>query len=305
VVKIPLFHPVGFAAEILNQKGINRLRFGGAEELLGQGAALIDTTGRERLGGSRFLLVAQATRAQHTFEAVIANCQIGRGVQAAMLNRSLLDDVLDIHWTAEHPDEATERADQHDRLIALAEHELEDKFDRADRSLTDGERAELDKLMKLYAGERGKSFDRAWHRTDFNECFALVKRRWDTEPDTASALDYIYEVIQRRNNLLLHGSSTAYRQTLVERPNGRHGLDRIGPDQLWREALAHGAGGYYMVQRVLAQEFELDKDPLAAAFNQLSCYCRHIDEFEDLEELHEDAECPCGSDRAVSDCHRS
>lgn len=72
MVKIPPFHPVGFAAEILNQKGINRLRFGGAEELLGQGAALIDTTGQERLGGARFLLVAQATRAQHTFEAVIA-----------------------------------------------------------------------------------------------------------------------------------------------------------------------------------------------------------------------------------------
>jgi hypothetical protein len=50
------FRRIGFAAQILIEKGIKRLRFEGAEELLGQGATLSDATGREPLSGSRFLL---------------------------------------------------------------------------------------------------------------------------------------------------------------------------------------------------------------------------------------------------------
>lgn len=301
---IPPFHPVGFAAQLLNDKGINRLRFGGAEELLGHGGALIDATGREELSGSRFLLVAQATRAQHTFETVIAACQIGRGVQAAMLNRSLFEDVLDIHWTAEHPSEAPARADQHDQLIALAEHDLEDKFKRAERSLTAEERDQLDELTKLY-GKGGKPFMQPWHRANSDERSALVKKRWEGEPEAAAHLDYIYKVIQRRNNLLLHSSPTAYRQTVTTGPDGRNQLNRIGPDRLWPEALQHGAGGYYMVLRVLAQEFDLDKEPMAEVFSRATSYCRSLDEFPELADLPGHAACPCGSRRTVSECHLS
>jgi hypothetical protein len=56
VTEIPPFHPVGFAAQVLNEKGISRVRFEGAEELLGQGAALLDATTWDPLSGSRFLL---------------------------------------------------------------------------------------------------------------------------------------------------------------------------------------------------------------------------------------------------------
>jgi len=75
----PSFAPVGFAWETLKDQGINRLRIAGAEELLGAGGALIDGTGRSRLKGARFLLTAQATRAQHTFETVIAAARMGGG----------------------------------------------------------------------------------------------------------------------------------------------------------------------------------------------------------------------------------
>jgi hypothetical protein len=115
----PPLAPVGLAWSLMKTRGINQLRIAGAEEFLGEGGALIDATGRDQLGGAQFLMVAQATRAQHTFETVIGAARMGRGVQAAMLNRGLLDDVLDIHWTAAHPKEAPERADQRDRLIAF------------------------------------------------------------------------------------------------------------------------------------------------------------------------------------------
>jgi hypothetical protein len=136
---------------------------------------------------------------------------MGRGVQAAMLNRALLEDVLDAHWVAEHPDIAPERADEHDRMIALAERQMEHKFGRTDRPLTDEESAELAELINRYGGG-GRAFTTSWHRASFEECFELVKMRWASRPEAAYYLDYIYEVIQRRNNVLLHAR---------RRPTGR------------------------------------------------------------------------------------
>jgi hypothetical protein len=301
---VPPRHPVGIANEVLREKGINRLRFASAEELLGHGAVLIDETGREPLAAARLLLTAQATRALHTFEAVIADCQMGRGVQAAMLNRSLFDDVLNIHWVAENPELGPERADQHDRLIALAEHQLETKFERTDRPLTDEEQSELEALIKLYGGPRN-AFKETWHRASFEECFPLVKERWKEEEEAAFYLEYIYEVIQRRNNLFIHPSPTAFRQTIVTRPDGGRTVNRAGPDGFWKQALNQGAGGYYMVCRVLAQEFDFDKEPMAEVFSRTTDYLKPIENEPEVLEPSDDADCPCGSGRVVSECHRS
>jgi hypothetical protein len=132
-----------------------------------------------------------------------------------------------------------------------------------------------------------------------------VHDRWKDEPEAAGFLDYIYEVIQRRNNLLLHGSPTAYRQVLTQHSDGRIQLNRVGPDALWMESLAQGAGGYYLVLRVMAEEFGLGKERLAEAFSRATSYCRKLDEFPGLGDIPDEAECPCGSGQAVGQCHRS
>jgi hypothetical protein len=170
--------------------------------------------------------------------------------------------------------------------------------------LTGDEQEELTELINLYGGP-GRAFKASWHRASFNDCFGLVQERWKDEPEAAGFLGYIYEVIQRRNNLLLHGSPTAYRQVVTQCSNGRIQLNRVGPDPLWMESLAQGAGGYYLVLRVLAQEFGLDKERRAEAFSRATSYCRKLDEFPGLGDLAEEAECPCGSGRAVGRCHRS
>lgn len=298
------YHPFGLAGVILEEKPINRLRFGEAERLLGEGARLIDETGRKPLQGAEVLLTAQVTRAAHTFEAVLAACRIGRGVQASMLNRSLFEDLLDIHWVAENPDLAPERAEQHDRLIALAEHDIQTRFERTDRELTDAERTELGELIELYGGSR-RAFKEPWTRCSVRERFSLVQGRWKEEPEARYYLDYIYEVIQRQNNLLLHSSPTGYRQTIFTGPAGRRNLNRAGPDNRWREALGHGAGGFYMAGRVLAQEFGFDKEPMAEAFSQTTNYLRPIEDFPTIDQLPAEASCPCGSGRQVEECHRS
>jgi hypothetical protein len=75
----------------------------------------------------------------------------------------------------------------------------------------------------------------------------LIKQRWGEE--AAREVDYVYEVIQRQNNVLLHSSPTSYGLAMS---TGRRQINRIGPDPRWREALAHGVLGYYLIARVLA-----------------------------------------------------
>jgi hypothetical protein len=114
-------HQVGFAADLIPHSGINGLRFSACADLLDEGARLVDEAGRTQLGGMRLLLAVQVTRATHSLESVIALCRIGRGVQVAMINRSLLEDALDVHWVAANPDSAPALADDHERLIVLGE----------------------------------------------------------------------------------------------------------------------------------------------------------------------------------------
>lgn len=293
----------GIAGHLLEEKPLNRLRFEEAERLLGEAARLIDETGRQALHDSSVLLVSQVTRAAHTFEAVLASCRLGRGVQGSMLNRTLFEDVLDIHWVVENQGVAPSRAEEHDRLIALAEHDIETKFGRTDRQLTDAERIELNRLIEIYGGSE-RAFRSSWTRSSFRKRFALVQARWEEEADARYYLDYIYEVIQRQNNLLLHSSPTGYRQTIFSGPDGRRHLNRAGPDNRWREALSHGAGGLYMAGRVLVQEFGFEKETLAAVFNQATCYLRAVSEFPDIDDLRPTTSCPCGSGRLVDKCHR-
>jgi hypothetical protein len=133
-------HAAGYAAaetssgrlrrDPARRAGIYRLRIAAAEDLLDEGARMVDETGRERIAGARLLLVVQATRAIHIFESVIALCRIGRGVPASMLNRALLEDALDVHWVAANPEVAPARADEHERLTELGERALDQRLGR-------------------------------------------------------------------------------------------------------------------------------------------------------------------------------
>jgi hypothetical protein len=165
------WHQVGFAPQLIADSGINRLRFSSCEDLLDEGARLVDETGRTPVGVVKLVLAVQATRATHSFESVIILCGIGRGVQAAMINRSLLEDALDVHWIAANPDEAPALADQHERLIELGERAMFSGFGRADiTALENSERAELAKLSRLYDG-----FRRSWTLTNDADRIALIK----------------------------------------------------------------------------------------------------------------------------------
>jgi hypothetical protein len=293
----PRYHQVGFAAAILPDSGINRLRFSACEDLLDAGARLVDETGRTPISGAKLLLAVQAARATHSFESVIALCTIGRGVQAAMINRSLLEDALDVHWVAAYPEEAPNLADNHERLITLGERAVMAGFGRQDVvPLNAEEHEQLARLAKVYDG-----FRRSWTLATDEARVALVKERWKEHPEAAGFIDQTYELIQRQNNTLLHSSPTALGIAMLP---GRRGPNRVGPDLWWPQALAHGALAYYFVCRVVADEFGLSKDAAADAYQRAGWFTKQLGAGQ-TEGLAPDAPCPCGSDRAFGECHGS
>ena len=85
---------------------------------------------------------------------------------------------------------------------------------------------------------------------------------------------------------------------------GRHHPNRVGPDPRWREALAHGVLGYYLISRVLAEEFGFRKDALAHRYYYASCLVKTFSD-EQLADVPRDGPCPCGSGRLLRHCHAS
>jgi hypothetical protein len=293
----PRRHQVGFAANLIPDSGINRLRFSACEDLLDEGARLVDETDRTEIGGAKLLLAVQATRATHSFESVIALCRIGRGVQAAMINRSLLEDALDVHWVAANPDTAPGFADEHERLIVLGERAVMERFRRDDAvPLTADEREELTRLVKIYDG-----FRRSWTLATDEARVALIKERWADHPEAEGFIDQTYELIQRQNNTLLHSSPTALGIAMTP---GRRGPNRVGPDPWWREALRHGALAYYFVCKVIAEEFGFSKEAAADTYARAACFTIQLRPAQ-IEGISSDDRCPCSSGRAFGECHGS
>jgi len=287
-------HQVGFARHLLDADPLYSRRIEAAKDLLDEGARLLDETGRTSVRGERLLLVVQTTRAIHIFESVIALCEIGRGVPASMLNRALLEEVLEVSWVAANPDLAPARADEHDRLIQLAERALEEQLGEPTTSLSAEERKELSRLRAKYDG-----FQASWTLASVPERLDLVKARWG--PNTGRAIDMLYERVQRQNNVLLHASPTAYGYAMT---HGRRNINRAGPDPRWREALSHGAVGFYLIVRVLADAFHIDWQVVEQRFDVLRCLLSDI-EPERVAGLPADAPCPCGSGRVLSRCHQA
>jgi hypothetical protein len=172
------------------------------------------------------------------------------------------------------------------------ERALDERFGRPTQPLTADERAALRKLRGRY-----NDFKAPWTLATDAERIDLIKNRWGVE--AGCDVDFVYEVIQRQNNAVLHSSPMGY--GLAMSPGPRQ-INRVGPDRRWRDALGHGVLGYYLICRVLAEEFGFDKDRAAQIFNHLGCLNKVFSD-EHLASLPADALCPCESGRLVSECH--
>lgn len=215
-------------------------------------------------------------------------------MQAAMLDRPLLEDALDIAWITANPEIATERADEHDLAIQLADRDIEWRLKGVGTALTESECRDLSAASKRYEGFRA-----SWTLSPERDRIGLLTA--SLPPEAATYIDYTYQAIKRRTNVFLHGSPTGWRQLVDATPTGMR--IRVGaPDHWWLEALRHAVLGYHLVARSLAASLELNPTEEHDVFSRASCVLRDIAGSE-ITGLPPDAPCPCGSERPVAHCH--
>lgn len=246
-------YPIGVAESFLNPLRVRRLSV--TQSLLEAGVDVIVDGIGSRGAVNRKLLIALLIRSTHTLEASLATLQCGRGVQSAMLNRSLFEDALDIHWVFENPSLAPTYAEAHQRLMSLAEAKSLAEFGRH-RTLTAAEAEELKELEGECGGYRA-----SWTRASVADRICLVKAAWDAP--AASSIEFAYSVMQRQNNTLLHSTPSALSFTV-----GGRGPNLIGVDAWWDDAIGHSVLAYYLTSRLAGRAFGSDLNVLEILFDR-------------------------------------
>ncbi len=179
---------------------------------------LIDTT-------SEGLILTLFSRSLDTFTAAVRLSSLGYGAQASMLNRSLFEDMVDVHWIATEPEVAEQRYRehlQHGRMLladAVARHpehyeEIElPEFDPA-------ERQQLDSIYGPWGAK-------PWSGLNLHERVKRVEHHWKDEA-SRQTLRLFHDIAHRENNQTLHVSSAGLNANAEVTDSGSLTV-RIGP----------------------------------------------------------------------------
>ncbi len=149
------------------------------------------------------ILVVISSRSLNTFWSAVELARIGFGQQAAMLNRSLFEDMIDAHWVTVEPDLAAQRLEEHHlhgRML-LADTVREDRLlPESDIPTFDAERRiALDKQFGAYG-------ERSWTGLSLHQRGEAVKHLWGDEQGQ-EGLRFYCRIVHRENNQLLHVSA--------------------------------------------------------------------------------------------------
>lgn len=150
------------------------------------------------------LILGLFTRSYSTYCAAVELARMGFGPQAAMLNRSLFEYMIDAHWVAAEPQAAECLIRDHHThgrmLLADAVRKYPTFFPAIELPRFDGaERRRLDRLF----GRHGTS---SWTRLSPHERVERIEHFW-ANPDDVEALRFYRDIAQRENNQLLHPSA--------------------------------------------------------------------------------------------------
>lgn len=144
-------------------------------------------------------------RSYRTYLVVIHLCRCGYGLQAAMLNRTLFEDMVSAHWAVKHPKDAATQIAEHDAYMATlraegyAKHGIPKPPGENLPKYTRKQRQVLDRRYRH--GGRG------WTGKSLPSMIEDVESMWE-EPDRR-LLHQMHDLVQRANNTLLHHSATS------------------------------------------------------------------------------------------------
>jgi hypothetical protein len=210
------------------------------------------------------LLLSVNSRSLNTFWSAINTARTGFGAQAAMLNRSLFEDMIDAHWITVEPNLAVER---------IEDHHLHGRMLLADAALAQGVVAE-DKVPDFDPAERarldglfGRYGDGSWTGVGTYKRVMAVEHLWD--PEGRDTLHFFRRLVHRENNQLLHLSAFSIGAQFRGRTDDELSL-ALGPsDQYVEKALIAAFWTYGQLLSVVRDTFGFaDEDQWRAVYDK-------------------------------------
>lgn len=224
----------------------------------------IDLVGDWRPRGGRsynmdadVLILSLHARSTRTFQGVIRVSQHGLAEQAAMLSRSLYEDMVDGHWISRNRDRAVDRFKEHDRfsrdLKARVVDQYPDHFDEWDTS----ELPRLDPAeRKRLVGVFGPYGTKSWTGLDLSARVNAILPCWPTDADRRQ-VRFIYAWVVRHVNETLHTSSASLSGMIrdTENPRAPLAFELGASDEDLPRALFFAYWTYWQLVSLLMDEF--------------------------------------------------
>ncbi len=250
------------------------------------------------------ILLALFASATTTYEAVVLLAREELGYQAAMLNRSLFEVMVDCYWAAMNPTLAVERIKDHmsynAHLKARVSAKYPDQFGgiAPPPALSDSEEK---RLRKLY---RGGSV--SWTGLSLYDRVKAISERWP-RGKAREHLMFFVDIANSINNEVLHPTPWGISRTTrpATAPDGSDAVRfHVGKSpEFCSEALFGSFWIASSVVRLILQQCGLEAEKFEDGL-----YTRGIRAFvairpEQLRKLARNEQCPCGSGLKLKRCH--
>jgi hypothetical protein len=209
--------------------------------------------------GADNILVALFARSVNTYWGAIELARMGFGEQALMLNRSLFEDMVDVHWVTVEPAIARERFEQrfeHAKMIfAAAASDYPDLFEPdAIPSFDPADRAKLD-------GVFGKYGDSSWTGVGIHQRVGAIEGLWEDE-EGRRLLHFFRRIVYRDSNQQLHPSAQAL-NALVRSSDDHELALKVGPGpEAVQRALWSAYWSSIQIVSLVFQHFNFPEDAL-------------------------------------------
>jgi hypothetical protein len=216
-----------------------------------------------------------------------------------MLNRSLFEDMIDLHWIEADSETAEQRYRDHfhHSQMLLADAVAKHPEHYADLALPDFDPAKREALDNVY----GKWGSKPWSGINLYERVSLVEDQWKDEAGRR-ILHFFHDIAHRENNQTLHVSSVGI-DANTELSTGGALTFRVGPrPDMVDKALF---GSFWIFDNsvgLIVDRFEIEVDEKtrqhlfsAKDFVNLSA--------EQIRETGRNDPCPCGSGLKFKRCH--